>query len=491
LLIGCVFLVVAYTRTGWREIDVHPSTAVVRSSLTVLVVGAYLSIVGVLALVVRRFGGTELFQLQALVVLIGMAGLAVLLLSDRARQAINQFAVTHFKKAQHDSVRVWTSFSRGLANVTTQSDLSAVSAKLISEAFDVLSVTVWLLDEQTGQFVIANSTSQKSASAADSSEAGWTLSERVTAGLREKSSPFDLEGISEEWAEEIRRHNPTTFANGGRRLCVPLQAPSQTLGAIVLADRINGAVYTAEELELLKCIADQITSVLLNIRLASEVAHGRELEAFRTMSAFFVHDLKNAAASLNLMLKNLPVHFDDPAFRQDALRAVGNTAQRIDDMIARLSELRQRPDAVRVDTDLNELVNTTLANVAPATGIDLVSDLQPVPVIRADREQLQSVVTNFVLNARDAIGSSGRIEVRTALRANRVVLSVSDNGCGMSPAFVRDSLFRPFQSTKKKGLGLGLFQSRSIITDHGGSVQVESEIGKGTVIHASFPVNVS
>ena len=62
------------------------------------------------------------------------------------------------------------------------------------------------------------------------------------------------------------------------------------------------------------------------------------------MSAFFVHDLKNAAASLNLMLKNLPVHFDDPAFREDALRGVGNTARRIDEMIARLSALRQRPE---------------------------------------------------------------------------------------------------------------------------------------------------
>ena len=97
------------------------------------------------------------------------------------------------------------------------------------------------------------------------------------------------------------------------------QPETQSLGVLVLADRINGAIYTVEELELLKCIGDQITSVLLNLRLADEVAHARELEAFRTMSAFFVHDLKNAAASLNLMLKNLPVHFDDPAFRQDAL----------------------------------------------------------------------------------------------------------------------------------------------------------------------------
>ena len=170
-------------------------------------------------------------------------------------------------------------------------------------------------------------------------------------------SPFDLEEVNEPWAEELRQLNPTTFPNGGHRWCVPLRTGEQSLGALVLADRVNGADYTVEELELLQCIADQMTSVLLNLRLASEVARARELEAFRTMSAFFVHDLKNAAASLNLMLKNLPVHFDDPAFREDALRGVGNTARRIDEMIARLSALRQRPDFKPVEADLNALVS--------------------------------------------------------------------------------------------------------------------------------------
>jgi putative PEP-CTERM system histidine kinase len=267
-----------------------------------------------------------------------------------------------------------------------------------------------------------------------------------------------------------------------------LRAGAQTLGVLVLADRVNGAAYTVEELALLKCIGDQMTSVILNLRLADELAHARELEAFRTMSAFFVHDLKNTAASLNLMLKNLPVHFDDPAFREDALRGVGNTARRIDDMIARLSALRQRPDSTRVEADLNQLVSETLDRINGMPNVELARQLQPLPLIFADREQIQSVVTNLVLNARDALGSGGRIQVRTELRGGRVVLSVGDNGCGMTPAFLKDSLFRPFQSTKKKGLGIGLFQSRAIVQAHGGGIHVESEPGKGTTFLVNLPV---
>jgi putative PEP-CTERM system histidine kinase len=490
LLLGCLFLVVAYVRTGWAESAVYPSATVLRSSLTVLLVGGYLFIVGVAAQLVSRFGGAEHFQFQAFVVMIGMAGLAVLLLSDRARQRVDAFVARHFAKAQHDSVRIWTLFSRRLANVTDRIELCAVSAKLISETLDVLSVTIWVLDEETGRLIVGASTTRQS-NEHGAGEIAPTASEAVTTGLLTRMSPFDLEAVDEPWAEELRQRNATAFQTGGRRHCIPLRAGERSQGVIVLADRINGAIYTAEELDLLKCIGDQITSVLLNHRLASEVARARELEAFRTMSAFFVHDLKNAAASLNLMLKNLPVHFDDPAFRQDALRGIGNTAGRIDEMIARLSALRQRPESIRVNTDLNQLVSEAIDSVDGTTHLELARDLHPVPGILADGQQIRSVVTNLVQNARDAVGPGGRILVRTEHRGERVVLSVTDNGCGMTPAFVRDSLFRPFQSTKKKGIGIGLFQCRAIVQSHGGGMHVESEVGKGTTFLASFPVSTT
>jgi putative PEP-CTERM system histidine kinase len=487
LLVGCLFLAVAYVRTGWADIDVYPSLAVLRSSLTVFIVGGYLFIVGVLAEIARRLGGADSFQLQALVVLLGMSGVAVLLLSDRFRQGIHGFVARHFSKAQHDSVRIWTEFSRRLATVTDQAGLCAVSARLISETFNVLSVTVWLLDETHEQLVAGASTARQPRAATNGSPPD-ALSSAVAAGLRARSSPFDLEHVNEPWAEELRQLNSTVFANGGNRWCVPLRVGEQSLGALVLADRVNGTAYTGEELQLLRCIGDQITSALLNLQLANEVVEARELEAFQTMSAFFVHDLKNAAASLKLMLQNLPVHFDDPAFRDDAFRGIGNLARRIDKMITRLSALRQRPEVTPVEADLNQLVSETLDHLHDMPDVELTKELRPLPGILADPEQIQNVVTNLLLNARDALNSGGRIQVRTDHRDGHVVLSVADNGCGMSPEFLKTSLFRPLQSTKTQGLGIGMFQSRMIVEAHGGSIQVESERGKGTTFRVSLPV---
>ena len=485
LLIGCVFFVVAYVRTGLAEIDAYPSRAVLGSSLTVLLVGGYFFIVGILAKIVRRFGGAESFQLEAFVMLLGISGLALLILSDRLRQRIHKFIARHFARAQYDSVRIWTDFSRRLANVRNQASLCTVSVKLVSETFEILSATIWLRDGQKERFVVGASTAPRCCDAtADNPQAVCSAFGEALRG----SSAFNLERINEPWADELRQANPTTFPNGGDRWCVPLLAGGQCLGVLVLADRVNGAVYTIEELQLLQCIADQMTSVLLKLRLANEVAHSKEMEAFRTMSAFFVHDLKNAAASLNLMLKNLPVHFDDPKFREDTLRGIGNTARRIDRMIAGLTTLRQRPAFNPVETDLNQLVTQVLQSLDEMPRVELTSELEPLPNIQADREQIQSVVTNLVLNARDALGAEGRIRVRTEHLGDKVVLNIVDNGCGMSAAFVKDSLFRPFQSTKKEGLGIGMFQSQMIVEAHGGGIWVESEEGKGSTFRVSLPV---
>ncbi|MCL4797323.1 MAG: PEP-CTERM system histidine kinase PrsK [Bryobacteraceae bacterium] len=487
LLIGCILLVVAFPRAGRGAIEVYPSRAVLSSSVTLLLTGSYLVIIGVLARFVRTYGEAEHLELQILLVVAGIALLGVLLLSDRLRQRLHAFVVRHFARAQYDSTKIWDELSLRLASVRDEASLNELSVKIVSGTFEVLAVTLWLVDEQNGRLAPVASTAPQAGAGSDAILPA-ALSNDIAAGLRERASPFDLEELIDAWAEELRRLNPTTFATGGNRWCVPLRTGDRILGALVLADRVNGAVYTVEESLLLQCMTDQVTSVLLNLRLADQVARSRELDALQTMSAFFVHDLKNAAASLNLTLKNLPVHFDDPAFREDALRAIGNTARRIDELTARLSAFRQKPQLKRVETALNQVVSETLDRLDGLQDVELTRDLQPLPAILVDREQIQSVVTNLVLNARDALGPGGWIRVRTELDGNSAILSVADNGCGMGAAFLKNSLFRPFQSSKKNGLGIGMFQSRMIVEAHGGSIRVESEPGKGSTFWVILPI---
>ena len=484
LLVGCLLLGVGYLRSGFREIDVYPSQAVLQTSITVMLVGGYLFVIGVLAQIVEQYGGAASFQLEAFLVLVAIAFLALLLLSEKIRQQIRRFVSRHFSRPQYDFRRIWTRFTQSTSSAIDDASLCAASAELVSETFDVLSVGFWLFDEEKSKLRLEASTSGvRSASGDDAIEFS-----AIDPGVTKMQRAFDLEKIKDNWGKTLRQIIGTQFSEGGNRVGVPLWAGDRYLGLIILADRVNGIPYTVEELELLECIGDQVASSLLNLRLAKQIMLGKELEAFQTISAFFVHDLKNAASTLKLTLQNLPVHFDDPAFRQDTLRSIGATTSRINQIIERLGALGSKLELRPSPVDLNRVVEQAIESVNRTPGIELAQELQPLPRFMADGDQLRSVVTNLLLNARDAVGESGRIEVRTSSKDGWAALSVSDDGCGMTPSFLRDSLFRPFKTTKKKGLGIGMFQTKMIIEAHHGSIRVKSDVGKGTTFQVLLPL---
>ncbi|PYK70118.1 MAG: hypothetical protein DME42_13210, partial [Verrucomicrobia bacterium] len=157
---------------------------------------------------------------------------------------------------------------------------------------------VWLFDDEKRKLRREASTSR--ARGIDAEEMiEFTAEDEGITGMRKA---FDLERIKEPWGQTLREASKTQFSEGGNRVVVPLLASDRYIGLIILGDRVNGIPYTVEELELLECIGDQVASSLLNLRLAKQIMLGKELEAFQTISAFFVHDLKNAASTLKLTL---------------------------------------------------------------------------------------------------------------------------------------------------------------------------------------------
>jgi putative PEP-CTERM system histidine kinase len=488
LLIGCALIAVAYLRSGFGEIDVYPSRAVLHTSVTVLLTGAYLFVVGVLAQIVARFGGAASFPIAAFVVLLGIAILAVLFLSDRAQQSLQLFVSRHFKRPQHDFRQIWARFTQSLSVALDETTLATTTSRLISETFGALSVSTWLFDEQREHLSRVSSTSGGEQAQTDDLTGSIAGKELDPAELIKLSRPFDLGRAKEKWARDLMGKSGGQFRTGGSPICVPLVGGEHWLGAIVLADRVRGLGYSAEEMDLLKCIGEQVAASLLKLRLTEEIMERKELEAFQTMSAFLIHDLKNAASTLGLMLENLPAHFDNPAFRQDAFRGIGSAASRINDLINRMNALRHELRLKLAELDLNLVVTEGLANLNGTLTTKLVTKFEQVPKILADRQQLQSVFTNLLLNARDAVGTDGRIMVETTRQGDWVALSVSDNGCGMTQQFIKNSLFRPFRSTKKKGLGIGMFQSKTIVEAHQGKIYVESELGVGTTFRVMLPL---
>jgi putative PEP-CTERM system histidine kinase len=487
LLVACLLMTRSLFRAGHLEVSIYPSHSLLHHSFTVLLAGAYLLIVGVFAKVVTFLGGDAAFPLKAFFVLVALVLLTVLLLSDRVRLYTKRFVSRHLQRPIYDYRTVWRTFTDGTARCVEQSELCSAVVKLVAEVFQALSVTLWLVDERKERLAFGASSSLSQAKAGHLALEPAAAAE-VIAALSAHPDPVDIDSSREPWAVPLRLSHPEEFRKGGNRVCVPMIAGGELLGILTLGDRVGGVPFSVQDLDLLKSVSDQAAAGLLNIQLSQRLSQAKQLEAFQAMSAFFVHDLKNTASTLSLMLQNLPVHYQDPQFREDALRGISKTVAHINDVISRLTVLRHELAVQAVECDLNELVNDTLKAQERAPGVEFVKELRPLPKVRLDPAQIQKVLTNLVLNAREALGPGGVIRVETSQRNGWVVLGVSDNGCGMSADFIQRSLFRPFQTTKKKGIGIGMFHSKMIVEAHRGRIEVESEPGKGTAFRVLLPV---
>ena len=487
LLVACLLILRSLSRSGAAEVGVYPSQAVLHSSLTLSLAGIYLLIVGVFAKVVVFLGGDDAFQIKAFLVLVALVLLAALLLSDRVRLQLNQFVSRHFRRSQHDYRVVWRTFTERTTRRLERADLCRAVVKLTSDVFQALSVTVWLIDDQNQSLIFAASTSISESS-------GKNLNAQVgdfnalTTALMGHPDPTDIDSSQAGWAVALRAWQPVEFPEGGHRICVPMMSSGELFGVMILGDRVGGVPFTVQDFDLLKCVSDQAAAGLLSVALSQRLLRAKELEAFQTMSAFFVHDLKNTSSTLSLMLQNLPAHFNDPAFREDALRGISKAVNHVNDLIRRLTLVRQELQINPVEADLGEVVARVLGELGPAMPVKLTRELRPLPKQLLDPNQIHKVVTNLVLNAREAVTTSGEIRVETEQWNGWTVLTVTDNGCGMSREFLNRSLFRPFQTTKKEGIGIGMFQSKMIVEAHHGKIEVESEPGQGTTFRVLLPL---
>jgi putative PEP-CTERM system histidine kinase len=263
---------------------------------------------------------------------------------------------------------------------------------------------------------------------------------------------------------------------------VPLLFEATLEGFIALGERINpDEEMSYEDYDLMRVLARQATSSILNLRLSRQLSTAQELAAIGKISAFIIHDLKNQVSGLSLLVDNARNYMDDPEFQQDMLETVENTVGEMNALIHKLRDLREHPGQPFVESDLMQLVEESVENLAG--NVKLYGKRITAKV---DAEGIRKVVLNLILNAFEASAEGTPVEIEIG-EQGQAFIRVTDRGCGMSQEFVRTRLFRPFETTKKKGSGIGLYQCRQIVAAHGGRIDVESTSGAGS----SFTVYLS
>ena len=217
------------------------------------------------------------------------------------------------------------------------------------------------------------------------------------------------------------------------------------------------------------------------------LAEARQFESFNKLSTYIVHDMKNLVSQLSLIMSNAEKHKHNPLFMEDVIRTLGNTVNKMNKMLDVVSSKSGSASSRRVDVIplLRELVR--LREKADAKPVPMLSCESQSCDVKADKEQLLAVFGHIVQNAQDATPDEGDIDIVQSTADGQLVVEFRDTGHGMDEEFIKTQLFRPFKSTKGKGMGIGVYETKEIIDALGGSIDVESSPGQGSCFTIRLP----
>lgn len=450
----------------------------------------YLIVMGTGAWYLREFGGDWGIVLQTLFLAGAILVLAVLLFSGQIRAGLRVFINKHFFSYKYDYREEWLRFIRTLAAGNPETQLHERVVQAIAQIVESPAGVLWMRRGDGPHAPVAHwnlDTGMRGEEPADGAfahfleEREWVvnLDDYVSAGNNGRLSseiPFPA------WLRELAQ----------AWLVVPLILHTKLVGFVVVTRAPNAPVrrdFNWEDCDLLKTVGRQAASHLVQMESARALAESRQFEAFNRTSAFVVHDMKNLISQLTLVVSNAARHKHNPRFMEDAIQTVSNSVSRMNRL---LEHLRSGGQAVpeNTDADLTELLAEVVRQIGAGSPPILLECPRDSVRVRCDGDRLAAVIGHVVQNARDATPPDGRISVRMQRADGMAMVEVEDTGCGMDDAFVRERLFRPFETTKgSSGMGIGAYETREYVRSLGGEVEVHSRVGHGTLFRLRLPYN--
>jgi len=473
-------LVLSTVRNRDWTFNIALSRRVMFHSTALVASGAYLLFMAAAGYYVRYFGGSWGGSLQVALIFAAFLTLAAMAFSGSLRAKLRVIVSKHFFAYRYDYRDEWLRFTQALSARGGQRELGEDVIKGLADMLESPAGSLWLRDSAGGQFAQAarwNMPPDSRQEPANSElirflgESGWVVN------LEEyRSSPERYRGLRlPQWLSEW----PNAW------LVIPLATARELIGFVVLATARTRIDVDWEVNDLLKTAARQAATFLGQMQATEALLEARKFDAFNRMSAFVVHDLKNIVAQLSLMLKNAERHRDNPAFQKDMLMTIEHSVERMKQLMMQLREGTTPVDAVS-GVDLVSIVDRIhKAKASQRPSIEL--RLEDKVSAHGHEDRLERVIGHLVQNAIDATGGDGRIWITLAKRDGLALIEVGDTGRGMTPEFVKDRLFKPFQTTKATGMGIGAYESFQYVQELGGRVEVDSTPDIGTQVRLFLP----
>ncbi len=468
-----------------RRTDTAPrikvSNAAAFYSASLLLIGLYLLGVAAVGYYIRWFGGTWGGVAQVVIAFGSLVILLSLAVSGSWRARLRVFLSKHFLRYRYDYRREWLRFTTMLTAASSPQEVGVLVTRGLADMVESPAGSLWFRALGDDAFV---------------QTARWNMP--ASQAQERPDSPFCTFLREQEWIVDLndqgrhRSESPPPPAPawlnelGSAWLVVPLLVGDNLLGLAVLAKPRTALTLNWEMRDLLKTAARQAAAFLAQMHATEALLEARKFDAFNRMSAFVVHDLKNIVTQLSLMMKNAERHRGNPEFEQDMLLTVENALEKMRQLMLQLRE-GGKPAGSASGVELRPLLQRVAA-AARQRGRTIELDTVDRLATRGHEDRLERVIGHVVQNALDATPPSGRVWVTLRQSSGRAMLVVGDTGAGMSQEFIRTRLFRPFSSTKSSGMGIGTYESFQYVKELGGSIEVQSEPGKGSVVTLLLPL---
>ena len=460
-------------------IKVVLSRNILYKSLTLFSVGLYLILLGLTGEGMRYL---ETPLDKALVIFSAFAigiVILILLLSETIRRKVKVFVNKHFYAHKHAYRDEWLKFTGRLASCKTLTDVYEAMLTTYKETFGLQSASLYISTAAGNKYVPASHPSMN------------TAMKEFQASPELISYFIDQDRVLNPSDNEYRPapDEASFLQQSGLRLIVPLICNQRVEGLIVFGKQIVNEEFIYEDYDLMKILARQAAISIANFRLTEELIDSREVASIGRISSFVIHDLKNLTYTLSLIVDNAEEHIANPNFQKDMMGTIKNTLSKMKGLIQKLKSIPEKNELKTETKDIYILCKETIDEEIK-TRPDYANIVHGgiAAVCRVDEEEIKKVIINLVQNAFDAGGEKGLIRVATGANGANAYIQISDEGCGMTEDFINNHLFRPFRTTKKKGLGIGLYQCKQIVEAHAGRIEVNSTVGKGTVFTVYLPI---
>ena len=460
------------------DTQVRISRHLVFHTATLLGAGAYLLLMAAVGYYIRLFGGNWGGVLQTLFLFATLLLLMVVVFSGTLRARLRVLLSKHLFSYHYDYREEWLKFTRALS----QGEPGGVRCERVVEALAGLVESpggaLWLREE--GSLARA---------------AHWNMSdaaEQITDAapfivwLEQKQWVIDLDEYRREPAQYENLALPAGLRGTDAWLIIPLLVHDKAIGAVTLKRSLAHVRLNWEVGDLIKTAARQAATHLAQMKAANDLIVARQFESYNRATTFVIHDLKNLVAQLSLLLSNAKKHRDNPEFQQDMLLTVESSISRMNKILTQLR--RSASSSNRATVELAALLPEIVASKA---GFRLKPELRvgcaPCPVL-ADAAQLGRVIGHVLQNSLEATPEEGKVVIELSGEGQMALIDISDTGVGMDADFIRTRLFRPFDSTKGAGMGIGAYECREYVRELGGRVEVESSPGEGTHFRILLPL---